>query len=213
MSHGVLLPLSTPENDGYLDRVVLEMFKRNNLLLQKEYVAPARALDMATLGLTDGDMVRTESVKISHPDLLQVPESIYSVIVTGVYVDPKIELESWSKFSDYKVGYIRGWQDALRVFDNRDNFLEVSDAQTLLLMLKSGRIDVAFLTLFPAKFLAKELEFDTLYFSKIREEREMYLYLNERNADLIEPLSASLREMKRDGTYQQIMGPYIEGNK
>ncbi|PIB26635.1 hypothetical protein BFP76_12140 [Amylibacter kogurei] len=191
----------------------MEMFRRNNLLLDKEYVAPARGLDMANRGLTDGDMSRSQVVKVSHPDLLQVPESTYSITLAGMYTDPKINLTSWSDFNQYNVGYIRGWQEALRIFDGHQKLTEVSDPETLLQMLQTGRIDVALFTILPAKIMAKNLNFENYYFSDIRQERKMYMYLNQRHADLIEPLSESLREMKRDGTYHEIMGPYIKENK
>lgn len=213
LSYSVLSPISTPECDGYLDRVVVEMFRRNNLVLEKEYVAPARALDMATRGLTDGDMSRSESVTTSHPDLLQLPESTYSITLAGMYIDPEITLASWSDFNSYNVGYIRGWQEALRILDDHQSVTEVSDPETLLQMLKTGRIDVAMFTILPAKIMAKSLDIEHYYFSDIRQERKMYMYLNKRHENLIEPLNESLREMKRDGTYHEIMGPYIKDNK
>lgn len=213
LSNGTLPPVTTPERQGYLDKLYAEWFTRVGLHAVLLAVPAARGLENANAGIYDGDAARTEIDDSLYPHLHRVPEPLSRIYLHGFHVDPDINVRTPLDFRRYRVGYVRGWRAVERFFDGMDSAVALRDADGLMDMLAAGRLDIAFLTLVPARKLAHERNLESLKETAFRIEENQYLYLNARHLDKIPRLAEALRRMKSDGSYDAIMADYIAENE
>lgn len=213
LSNGTLPPVTTPASHGYLDKLYAEWFSRAGLHAELLAVPAARGLENANAGIYDGDAARTEIDSSLYPHLHRVPEPLARIYLHGFHIDPDISVRTVDDFRQYRVGYVRGWRAVERLFDGMDNTVALRDADGLMDMLAAGRLDIAFLTLVPARQLAHERNLGSLKETEFSIEEDQYLYLNAKHLDKIPRLTEALRLMKSDGSYDAIMADYIAENR
>ena len=204
-----LPPVVTKTADGYLDRILDEMFARVGLKHRIEIVPGRRGLDGANTGLYDGDAARIDSVGHGFPDLIMLPEPVIPVVFAGQMLTDASAIRTPADFNDYRLGYIRGWKIAERLFADHPDAVAVRNADVLMRMLANHRIDVAFMTIAPARHLAKNLGIAPPMATEFRVQRDLFLFLNPRHKALVPDLTAALRAMKADGTYDTILAGYM----
>lgn len=208
-----LSPLKTPDGDGYLDRLYAEWFARAGFRVELQSVPAARGLENANAGLLDGDSGRITMDSTLYPNLLRVPESVVQVVFSGVHLDRTISVDTSAEFRRYRVGYVRGWRIAERFFAGSQSAHAVRDANGLLNMLAAKRIDIAFMTLAPARIMAQEKNLPPLMSTNLKLKKLIFLYLHTRHRDKIPALTDALRAMKTDGSYDRIMNDYVVENR
>ncbi|MGQ7844533.1 substrate-binding periplasmic protein [Granulosicoccus sp. 3-233] len=213
LSNATLPPVSTSEGDGYLDKLYAEWFKRAGLRVQLQTTPAARGLESANAGIFAGDAARVDMDSSLYPDLLQVPEPVIEVIFGGLFLDSGVRVKTFSDFEDYRVGYVRGWKIAEGLFKGKVNTVTVRNAGNLLDMLAADRIDVAFMTVAPARELARERQLGWLNRTDFEIRKTLYLYLHSSHRDKVSRMADILRDMKFDGSYDQIMSGYSLGNR
>lgn len=212
LSSATLAPLTTPARDGYLDRLYAEWFARAGLRVELVAVPATRGLENANAGLYDGDAARIDMDSSRYPNLHRIPEPLFEVAFSGLYLDRIISVQTPADFENYHVGYVRGWQIAERIFAGSKTALAVRDADSLIDMLTAKRLDIAFLTIAPARFKAREKNVQPLLSTEFRIRKNLYLHLNSSHQDKISLLTETLRVMKSDGSYDAIMAGYIAEN-
>ena len=212
LSNGTLPPVTTPAGNGYLDKLYAEWFSRAGLQAELLAVPAARGLENANAGIYDGDAARTEIDSSLYPHLHRVPEPLSRIFLHGFHIDPDISVRTVDDFRQYRVGYVRGWRAVERLFEGEDNAVALRDVGGLMDMLAAGRIDIAFLTLVPARRLAHERNLKPLKETEFSIEKKQFLYLNAKHLDKIPGLTKALRLMKADGSYDAIMADYIAEN-
>ena len=213
LSNATLPPVTTPEGNGYLDRVLAETFRRAELEFVIRDVPPARGLAQANAGILDGDVARIDVPSRLFPNLLRVPEPIIDVVFAGLHTRDDVVVENVEDFERYRVGYVRGWKIAELMFADVDSALPVRRPAQLLDMLEAGRIDLAFLTVAPARHLARSRNLGELDVTDFAIRRNLYLHLHESHADKVPRLSAALAAMKADGSYGELLRGYERKNR
>ncbi len=212
LSNGTLPPVTTPAGHGYLDKLYAEWFSRAGLHAELLFVPAARGLENSNAGIYDGDAARTEIDSSLYPYLHRVPEPLSRIYLHGFHIDPDIRIRTAGDFRRYRVGYVRGWRVAERLFEGMGNAVALRDVDGLMDMLAAGRLDIAFLTLVPARELAHARNLESLEKTEFHIEKDQYLYLNAKHLDKIPRLTEVLRLMKSDGSYDAIMADYIAEN-
>lgn len=208
LSNATLPPVTTEAKDGYLDRILTEMFTRAKLRYVLIKSPPARGLVDANLGVIDGDAARTMAIENEYEDLVRVPEPVFHVVFAGLHLDPNIDIQSWEGFDDYRIGYLRGWDFFEEKFQNHKNKNVLDDAEALLKMLELDRIDIAMLTIAPARYLAAQKGMKRPLATSIRKRSDLFLFLNKKHEEKIATLNSALLSMKSDGTHDGIMLKY-----
>jgi polar amino acid transport system substrate-binding protein len=211
LSNATLPPVTTEAKDGYLDKILNEMFARAGMRYELVNVPPARGLRNANLALFDGDAARIELDPNDFENLIKVPEPIIYVTFAGLYYEPISDVQAWDGFAEYRIGYVRGWNVFARIFAQHKNSTVVANAEALLNMLERDRIDYAFLTVAPARYLAAEKGMRRPSVTKIQRHVDLFLYLNKKHTDKVGVLNDALLSMKADGTYDAIISSYIPG--
>jgi len=208
LSSGNLPPVHTPTQDGYMDLLLVELFRRAGFTIQFIDLPPRRALQSANSGLHDGDAARRRSVGASFPNLRMLEPAIVEVEFVGLYLDPAINVVRSEDFHRYAIGYIHGWDVSEELFKNHPNATAVSDPVNLLKMLEEKRIDVAFLTRAPGQYFAENHNLKGVRFTEFRLKQGLHLNLHKKYKNLLPRLETLLAEMRADGTYANLTAGY-----
>jgi len=197
-------PFATPQQDGFYDRLVVELFSRLGLRATTIKLPSERALINANSGIDDGNLARIRGLEKKYPNLVRVPEKIVSfeflVFTNGL----EFPVQGWESLAPYNIAYITGW----KILENRAQYYRsvtrARDGPQLFGLLEAGRVDLVLYERWSGLWRMKQYPGRLRYLEPPLERRDLFLYVNRRHADRVAALTAALREMKRDGTYQQI---------
>ena len=211
------LPLSNENKTGYYDLILTEAFKRIDYNIEIASLPAERSLVNANTGITDGDFMRVSGLERLYPNLIRVPEKIDDFEFVAFSRKVKEKTTSWGFLKPYDVAIVRGWKILEENIIGTNSMVRANDQKQLFLLLDNNRTDIAVYSRFEGYAMIKSLgikEISTL--EPPLAVREMYLYLNSKHKALVQPLSAALKEMKREGVFEVIkakaLGPYIEEN-
>jgi polar amino acid transport system substrate-binding protein len=188
-----------------LDRIVVEAFRRIGMEAEIVFNPTGRSLEDVNEGLADAELNRIEGMEKNYPNLAMVPEP-NMVMDFVAFSKEKREIRDWDSIKNLSIGIVKGWKI---LENNTQGFPEVTlvpSETELFNMLDLDRIEVALydrLTGYEQIYLRGFKGMFTL--DPPLASREMFLYLNRKHEALLEPLAEALREMKRDGTYDNLV--------
>jgi len=194
-------PYTTMNNDGFLDVVLIEAFRRIGYQFKKVRLPPERGLLSANEGIVDGEVNRIGGIEKIYTNLRRVPEKIrdsdFCVLSknTDIKNHPK-------ELGQYVVGYIKGWKIYEKMMAGSEMTITANDPQQLFRLLKINRIEVALYTCMQGFILAKENNIEGIKVLEPRlKQREMFVFLNKKHEDLLPKLSKALKNIKQEGLY------------
>ncbi len=207
--------LATQTNIARMSVAILtEAHERINIKLRVEYVPATRALLMANEGAADGEVCRIKGINKEFTNLVRVDPSYISMQSNVFTKDLKFTVEGWHSLKPYKIGIHRGHiyaENATRGFD----VTSVAHDEQLLLMLDSGRLDMAIIVMIDGLMGIKNLNLERRI--KIIEPPisniPLYLYLHKKNVHLISKIGTSLREMIEKGRTKEIIKEFLSKEK
>lgn len=207
-------PLSTEDQKGFSDRVIIEACKRLGVNVQIIPLASARTLSNAEQALDDGNFLRIAGVEKKFPHLVRVPEPIIEVQFVIFSKNKELKTPNWESLKPYHVGYVRGWLIAEEKIKGVRQVTVVENRSSLFKVLESNRIELAFAELYGGYYLMHTLNLPHLSIAQPPlATKEMFLYLNKKHEKLVPKLAKALRDMKRDGSYdaifKQTLTPYL----
>ncbi|GFK93569.1 hypothetical protein NNJEOMEG_01403 [Fundidesulfovibrio magnetotacticus] len=198
-------PISQPDGNGRLDRILDEAFRRAGLEARFVTLPSERSLREADAGMLDGDNNRVAGLEATYSNLVRVSESNMNYEFMAFAASSNVRVESWADLERLSVGHIVGWkivEENLRAA----SVTKVATAEELFRLLAGGRVDVVIY-----HRLGGEHYVNTLGLQGVRPlepplaVRPMYLYLNRRHEALAEPLAQALRAMKADGRHAALL--------
>lgn len=202
-------PLSEPGQNGMLDQIIRGAFARIGADVSLLQLPSERGLVMADSGQVDGDVNRISGLHAAYPSLLQVPESNMTYEFTAFALRPDVNVRNWDDLRHYTVAYIIGW----KIYDENvhaSSTVKVATPENLFALLRAGRVDVVLYYRLGGLHYARKLGLTNLrVLDPPLATREMYMYLNSRHADLVPRLADALRGMKKDGSYERIVAPFL----
>lgn len=207
-------PLSTEDHQGFSDRVIREACRRLGIEVQIVAVSSARSLSNVERGVDDGNFLRIKGFDKKYPHMVRVPEKIIDVQFVIFSKNKTLKTPSWASLKPYHVGYVRGWLIAEENIKDVKEITVVENRTSLFKVLESDRIELAFAELYGGYYLMKTLNLPHLAIAQPPlATAEMFLYLNKKHEKLVPRLAATLKEMKRDGSYtaifNQTLAPYL----
>lgn len=204
-------PFSNPQRTGFYDVVVTEALRRAGLRLEIVTLPAERALLLSDSGASDGELNRNAAVEKAYRNLVRVPEKLGEMQFVAFTKDAAIPA-SLDAFRGRTVGLVRGWKIYEQALAGRADVISAEDAGQLFSMLDLERVDVA---LYERSMGRAELDLRAMDQVRTLEPplfvREQFIYLHRSHAELVPPIAAALRAMKRDGTYQRAYREKIEG--
>jgi polar amino acid transport system substrate-binding protein len=195
-------PLSAPESTGIIDGIVVEAFRRIGLKACIEPLPCERSLMNADGGQIDGDILRIPAViGARYPNLVGVPETLYSMSMTGFTKSKELAPKNLSDLTPLRVGFILGWkvlEDGVKATDT----LRVRGPEELFPLLKDGKADVVIYDRLTGLHIVKELGLDGIrVLDPPFVTTHQAMVLNRRHEHLAGPLADAIRAIKADGSY------------
>lgn len=207
-------PLSNASQTGMADLIIIEAFRRLGINITIIHLPAERALINANEGIDDGDFVRVAGLSKLYPNLIQVPEKIMNFEFVAFSGRIDIKTENWESLEPYSIGIIRGWKILEENMVGSSWLTKVEDPYLLFTLLKNKRADIILYERLEGYGMIKKLGMDDV---KALEPplvlKEMFLYLHKKHSALSPLFATSLREMKKDGSYDSIIDralkPYL----
>lgn len=198
-------PLSTPDQTGYYDRILLEAFSRLKIPITLGRLPAERSLRNADNGIDDGDFVRIAGLEKRYPNLVMVPEKLDDFEFVAFTRTINLSTSSWAALTPYHVGIVRGWKILEQNLAGVKELTTVKDQEQLFTLLKNGRVDVVVYARHEGYGLLKQLSIpDARALEPPLAVQPMHLYLNKKHAALVAPLAEILKNMKKEGTFAAI---------
>lgn len=203
-------PFTTPEQNGFIDRLYQEIGKRTGLTFKIQPLPAERALSNANSGIDDGDVCRIAGLDKTYPNLVQSPEPVLSYKMKVFSRSVDFTVKGADSLKPYDVGILTGWKIVERTVVGTHSLSSVETVDQLIKMVQNKKVDIIVIEEMQGRAMMAKMGANNL---KILEpaliEGQWYPYLNKKHADLIPPITAAIRSMKQDGTYQKIYAETI----
>lgn len=208
-----LPPLSNSSDTGIIDLVIKEAFKRIGIIdVSIENLPAERSLINANKGLTGGEFIRIAGLDNVYPNLIQVPEKIIDFEFVGFSKNIDIKTTGWESLKPYSIGIITGWKILENNVVGTAHRTDVEDPCQLFRLLSLDRAGIVIFEKLEGIGMIKTLGLQGI---KILEpplaKKEMFLYLHKKHKKLVPMVAAALKEMKNDGTYENILKEGLSG--
>ncbi len=198
-------PLSNEKQTGFVDSIVNEALNRIGYDLESVRLPAERALLNANAGIDDGDLLRIGGLQEIYPNLIQVPEKIMDMEFVVFTRHLSFPVSGWQSLKPWSVAIITGWKILEQYITETAELTKVKNVDLLFKLLLKDRTDVIVYSRWIGLAYIKQHNLKSI---KILEpplgRRSMYVYLHRKHRHLVPELAASLRSMKRDGSYQRI---------
>jgi polar amino acid transport system substrate-binding protein len=197
--------LSNRENTGMLDRIVLEAFDRIDVEAEIVFSETEQSLVDVNGGLLDVEMNRIEGMEAAFPNLVRVPEP-NMVMRFVAFASREIRIDGWQSIRPLYIGIVHGWKILESNTEGFPGVVLVPTEVELFNMLHKDRIDIALYAQLTGYAALSELGYNEIFhLEPPLATREMYMYVHQSHAEIVDKLAEALREMKLDGTYHSIV--------
>ena len=211
----VTAPFHTADEKGFVDVILKEVFRRIDMKIKIALLPAERALVNANLGIDDGEAHRVAGMEKFFPNLIPVPVTWPKMRFVAFTMGDEFPTDSWSELTDRPVAFINGWKILERNIVDNGQVTQVKDAKQLFDLLSYGRVQVV---IYDAWLGLAYLQENNMSGVKMLEpafaERDLYMYLHKKHADLVPRVEKAFRAVKADGTYeryfQQIFAPLAQ---
>jgi len=199
-------PLTSAAHDGALDLLYASLFQRLGMQVQIQHIAAERGLLNSNSGIDDGEVARIEGIERLYPNLIRVPEAVMSYQMVAFSRGLHLTVNGTASLAPYDVGIVIGWKSLEHAITGVRSLIKVETGEQLFNMLVMGRIDLAIFEKQQGLNLIRRMG---LHGIEVQQRPiivgEQFMFLNKKHAALIPKLTAELRAMKQDGSFQRIV--------
>jgi len=170
-----------------------------------------RALTNANRGVDDGDVCRIFGLDKKYTNLIRVPAVLmqYEHVIFTRKFDFKVT--GPDDLKPYDVGVVKGWKIIEWNTKTARSVTLVDEGTQLFGMLAGDRIDLGIIERMTGMMLAKKSGVKNI---RILEPAflsgDWYLYLHKKHLDLVPIIANTIRQMKVDGSHQQIFNKVLK---
>ena len=201
----------TDDYQGLVDKILKEALARIGYDFKVVTLPAERSLMMADSGVVDGELVRARAIEQRFPDLIRVPEAVVAIDFVVFSYKPIDLNNGWLAFKGKSVGLVMGMKIVEQSVPEEALVTRVKNSKQLFSLLKSRKVDyVVFSRDMGADFLRHNSIPGVSSSSTALSSVPGFTYFNKENAPLVPKLARTLREMKQDGSYQEIVATHIQ---
>ena len=197
--------LSNDQETGILDRIFKEVFGRLGMEVELVFTPTNESLADVNAGIIDAEANRIAGMGELYPNFRRVPEPNMTMEFVA-FSKEEHEFDGWESIQGFDIGIVRGWKILENHTQDFPYVITVPTEVELFTMLEKGRIDLALYAKLTGYACLKEMDLPHIaHLDPPLETRNMYLYVHKKHADLTDDIARVLREIKSDGTYEQIV--------
>lgn len=205
------IPLSTPEQSGFLDLVAKEALAQIGIKMETLFLPAERALRDANDGILDGELSRVPGLEKSYTNLLLVPEKLMDLEFTVFSIKHKTIKPGWEGLNNASVAFLNGWKILERNVPESAEITKVQSPGQLFELLKLDRAEYIIYEKWGGIALAKEMNIkNVIPLSPPLAIRGMHMYLHKKHRKIVQPLSDSIKLLKKNGYYQKTFKTKLE---
>ncbi|WP_157979489.1 substrate-binding periplasmic protein [Rhodoferax ferrireducens] len=206
LTTGVLAPYTTPDHRGFLDQIIVAVFREAGLdaELQVFPTATARALLNANVGVDDGEAMRIAGLETQYPNLIRVPETLIANDFVAYATRLQLTTGNWQSIEPYVLSYIIGWKIFEKNVPHAREVTPVRDADQLFGLLANGRTDLALYERWQGLARIKAMGLKAHALEPPLARTDMFIYLHKKHEALVPRVAQALVRLKANGTYQRI---------
>lgn len=204
-------PLQDTDYEDFENQVLQEAFDRIGVEVSFKVAPNQRSLTDTNNGVTDGQILRIKGMEANYPNLIPIPEKISTLKFVAFSKESIDTTAGWESLKAYKTAYINGW----KIFDynvpESTDVTKVHSPIDLFNLLDRDRTEVILYELWQGLALVKYMGISSIQpaYPPLAE-RDMFTYLHKKHAHLVPKLAQALRDMKQDGTYQQLYNQFLK---
>lgn len=212
LNSGVGAPYFLPEQKGFLDLLVPEVFRRIGVEAEAvRYSASERAMINANNGVDDGVAMRIKGLEKEYPNLVRVDEKVLDNEFVAYAARARFATTGFDTLRNHHVAYIIGWKVFETALPPGDAVTRAKDADQLFSLLQNNRADVILFERWQGAHILNERGIKANLLLPPLVSTEMFMYVHAKHASLAEPAARALRAMKADGTYNGIASQTLPG--
>lgn len=205
INSGAKEPLASKSGDGFYNLITEELFRRLGEDAKVVLLPSERALVNANKGIDDGNIARVPGIEKKYTNLVRVPEPVLEfefMAYSNSHESPSIS--GWNSFSPYVVGYMTGWKIYEKNIKITRKTTKVKNPTQLFKLLKNKRADVVMFDRWMGLYWLNKLNIKANLVEPPVAKKKMYIYMNKKYSGLVPKIDMALKQMKQDGTYDQI---------
>jgi polar amino acid transport system substrate-binding protein len=206
LTTGVVAPYTTADHKGFLDQIIVAVFKEAGLEaeLQVYPTSTARTLLNANAGIDDGEAMRIAGLEKQYPNLIRVPETLIANDFVAYATQVQTATTDWKSIEPYVVSYMIGWKIFENNVHNVKEVTQVRDADQLFGLLANGRTDLALYERWQGLERIRALGLKAHALEPPLARTDMFIYLHKKHEALVPRVAQALVRLKANGTYQRI---------
>jgi polar amino acid transport system substrate-binding protein len=206
LTTGVLAPYTTADHKGFLDQIIVAVFKEAGLEaeLQVYPTSTARTLLNVNAGIDDGEAMRIAGLEMQYPNLIRVPETLIVNDFVAYATHLQVATSDWKSIEPYVVSYMIGWKIFENNVRNVKEVTQVRDADQLFGLLANGRTDLALYERWQGLERIRALGLKAHALEPPLAKTDMFIYLHKKHEALVPRVAQALARLKANGTYQRI---------
>lgn len=205
LNTGTRDPFTTENQQGFLDQLIRETFKRIGIDAEIiVYDASARALNHANQGIDDGATLRVKGIDKKFSNLIRVPEKLMDNDFVAYSIHDYLGITGWKSLASHDIAYILGWQIFQNNLPDHKSTIRTKDVGQMMNLLQHDRVDLILYERWQGLWRAKQLNIKIKAHEPPLAQREMFMYLHKKHANLVDKAAEALKAMKKDGMYQKI---------
>jgi len=199
-------PYFLPGGQGFLDRLIPEVFRRAGAEAEAvQYDAAARANINANAGIDDGVAMRSRAIGSDFPNLLLVDEKVIDMEFVVFTLRRDLKIAGFASLQALRVGLITGWKAVEDGILPDTSVTRAGNAEQLFNMLQSGHVDAVIFERWMGQHLLAQRKLPARTVLPPLLTTPLYIQLHKKHAALVEPVARALRAMKADGSYQRLI--------
>jgi ABC-type amino acid transport substrate-binding protein len=198
--------MSTKNQDGIIDLVILEGFRRINRKIQIISLPTNRGAKDLNLGNYDGQFLRSEIAMAKYKNAIKVSQPISRAKIVAIGLkSSNLTVKGWRSIISLELVYFRDAKLIASRIGKLPKAMGVQNYNNLVTMVLRKRADLGIVPSFLAEQWIKIGKNRELWIhSSALETVFAYLYISKKNGALEKPLSKAFKSMVQDGTLRKL---------
>lgn len=209
LNSGTAEPFIKADGGGFYGVLVKKVFSELDIDAKVIRLPSSRSIINANKGIDAGVIARTKGMEEKYPNLVRVPIPVVQFNFVAYSLDKKIQVSDWDSFKPYSIGMIRGWKIYEQNVKDAKKITKVTGPEQLFNLLLNKRSDLILFEYYRGTWWNEHLGAKAHLIGSPIAQKDMFIYMHKKHADLVPEITRVLERFKKDGTFEQIKDKYL----
>lgn len=185
--------------------ILTTAYEKLNISFESVPLPMGRGVMDANLGVTDGEVIRSEAIELTNPDLIRVNVPLLFVELMAFVCTPEVQVTDWESLVQYRVGIRNGNLFCAQATAGFPKVTKLKTPDQLFDLLVTGRLDVVVVNPKEGPAYARKTQSQCIKgIQPPLSSFPLYHYLNRRHAHIVPQLEKVLTTMRANGEMKQL---------